>query len=122
MASTATRGLVLGALLCNASIGSILASEDRLGVANYQALVRRREVIWRGRRPAPESVWTEADARLQTDLAGGLTGSGLVIARGMLSGGLVPPKLMRRAPIGSPDRLSVTACCVESRSALLLFT
>jgi hypothetical protein len=28
------------------------------------------------------------------------------------------PKLWCLAPIGNPDRLSVTACCVESRSAL----
>jgi hypothetical protein len=33
-----------------------------------------------------------------------------------------PPKLLHLAPIGNPDRISVIACCVGSRSALLLIT
>jgi hypothetical protein len=36
-----------------------------------------------------------------------------------LLGGLGQLNLSHHAPIGNPDRVSVIACCVESRAALL---
>jgi hypothetical protein len=39
-------------------------------------------------------------------------------ARDAVGQSAASPKLLCLAPIGNPDRLSVTACCVGSRSAL----
>ena len=60
-----------------------------LSVAQPEALVRRREGFVGGL-AGSEPVWTDADERLPADLAGAVTGSGPVIARGMLSGTLGP--------------------------------
>lgn len=71
---------VLSALSCNASVSAILASDDRLGVADSAALVRRREGF-DGASGGSRVRMADADDRLPADLAGALTGSGPVIAR-----------------------------------------